>query len=331
MIKAYGVICTAPGGPEVLKLSTYNLQPPGSEEIAVAIEAAGVNFIDLYRRSGALNDSLTFPKSIGFEGAGYIVSCGRAVTEFSVGDRVAFVDSSTGSYASHAILPAARAIKLADDLSTDLAAAAMFKGIAAEYLTFRCVPLGPGDWIVWHAAAGGVGSIATGWLAARGARVIGLASTPAKRAQALDAGCVAAFDAADPSTVLAIRELTQGKGVDVVFDSIGNATIELSLACLRQQGRLVLFGNSSGDVTGFNLSRLGQLGSLHVTRPTLKHYIGTKAELTNASIRVMTALASGEIPPLQVTRMPLVEAAQAHHLLQARKVRGSLILIPGSQ
>lgn len=328
MNHAQGIVFAAPGTPDVLELHEYRLRAPGPEDITVAIEAAGVNFIDLHRRSGALEDGSPFPRGIGMEGAGRVVECGSQVKGFAPGDRVAFVDGSTGSYASHAILPAARAIRLPDDVPSEVAAALMFKGLTAEYLTHRCVPLKPGDYVVWHAAAGGVGSIATRWLVARGVRVIGLASTEAKRKQVLDAGCITTLDADAPGAASFIREMTEGKGAHVVFDSVGHDTVELSLASLRQRGHLVLFGNASGDVTGFNLSRLGALGSLHVTRPSLKHYIGQDAELAEAAARVINAWSDGSIRTPRITCLPLARATEAHRMMQARETRGSLILVP---
>ncbi len=328
MTHAHGIVFATPGQPDVLELREYRLRAAGPEEITVAIEAAGVNFIDLHRRSGALEDGSPFPRGLGMEGAGRVVECGAQVKGFAPGDRVAFVDNSTGSYASHAILPAARAIRLPDDAPAEVVAALMFKGLTAEYLTHRCVPLKPDDYVVWHAAAGGVGSIATRWLVARGMRVIGLASTEAKRKQVLEAGCIAALDAGAPGAAASIRELTEGKGAHVVFDSVGHDTVELSLVSLRQRGHLVLFGNASGDVTGFNLSRLGQLGSLHVTRPSLKHYIGQDAELADAASRVLLALSDGSIQAPRITRLPLAMAAEAHRMMQDRETRGSLILVP---
>lgn len=328
MTHTNGIVFAAPGDPDVLELHAFELRAPGVGEITVAIEAAGVNFIDLHRRSGALEDGSPFPRHLGMEGAGRVVDCGPQVEGFAPGDRVAFVDSSTGSYARHAVVPASRVIRLPDTVSSELAASLLFKGLTAEYLTYRCVPLKPDDWVVWHAAAGGVGSIATGWLIARGIRVIGLASTEAKRLRVLKAGCHAALDAEDPDTLALIRELTEGKGAHIVFDSIGKATVELSLASLRQRGHLVLFGNASGDVTGFNLSRLGPMGSLHVTRPSLKHYIGQDHELEAASARVLSALANGAIRAPHVTRLPLAEAAHAHRIVQDRQAQGSLILVP---
>lgn len=328
MTHAQGIVFATPGQPDVLELREYRLRAAGPEEITVAIEAAGVNFIDLHRRSGALEDGSPFPRGLGMEGAGRVIECGAQVKGFAPGDRVAFVDNSTGSYASHAILPAARAIRLPDDAPAEVVAALMFKGLTAEYLTHRCVPLKPDDYVVWHAAAGGVGSIATRWLVARGMRVIGLASTEAKRKQVLEAGCIAALDAGAPGAAPSIRELTEGKGAHVVFDSVGHDTVELSLASLRQRGHLVLFGNASGDVTGFNLSRLGQLGSLHVTRPSLKHYIGQDAELADAAARVLQAMSDGSIQAPRITRLPLAMAAEAHRMMQDRETRGSLILVP---
>lgn len=328
MTHAQAIVFTAPGKPDVLELREYELRTAGPGEITVAIEAAGVNFIDLHRRSGALEDGSAFPRGLGMEGAGRIVECGPQVQGFAPGDRVAFVDSSTGSYASHAVVAATRAIRLPDDVPSDVAAAVMFKGLTAEYLTHRCVPLKADDWVVWHAAAGGVGSIATGWLAARGVRVIGLASTEEKRRQVLDAGCFAALDAEAPGVLAFIRELTEDKGVHIVFDSVGRSTVELSLASLRQRGHLVLFGNASGDVTGFNLSRLGQMGSLHVTRPSLKHYIGQDTELADGAARVLHALSTGAIRTPRITRLPLAMAAQAHRIVQDRQAQGSLILVP---
>ncbi|MCD7039337.1 MULTISPECIES: quinone oxidoreductase family protein [Pseudomonas fluorescens group] len=328
MTHAYAVVFATPGEPQVLELRDYPLRAAGPGEITVAIEAAGVNFIDVHRRSGALEDGSAFPRTLGVEGAGRVVDCGPQVRGLSPGDRVAFVDSSTGSYASHAVLPATRAIRLPDDVSSETAAALMFKGLTAEYLTHRCVPLAPDDWVVWHAAAGGVGSIATGWLAARGIRVIGLASSEAKRRQVLDAGCYAALDSDAPGALSFIRDVTDGKGAHTVFDSVGRATFELSLASLRQRGHLVLFGNASGDVTGFNLSRLGSMGSLHVTRPSLKHYIGQDAELASSAAQVLASLSKGLIAVPLITRLPLAMAAEAHRIMQDRQTQGSLILVP---
>ncbi|WP_256575583.1 MULTISPECIES: quinone oxidoreductase [unclassified Pseudomonas] len=328
MTHAHAIVFTTPGAPDVLELRELKLRAPGAGEITVAVEAAGVNFIDLHRRSGALDDGSPFPRGLGMEGAGRVLECGPQVQGLAPGDRVAFVDSSTGSYASHAVLPASRAIRLPDDMPSEVAAALMFKGLTVEYLTHRCIPVAPGDWVVWHAAAGGVGSIATAWLSARGLHVIGLASSEDKRRQALAAGCVAAFDAEAPDTLRHIRELTANKGVHTVFDSVGRATVELSLACLRQRGHLVSFGNASGDVTGFNLSRLGQMGSLHVTRPSLKHYIGQDSELAEAAQRVLRAFSDGAIRAPAITRLPLADAAEAHRRVQDRETRGSLILMP---
>ncbi|WP_238961169.1 quinone oxidoreductase [Pseudomonas sp. AF32] len=328
MTQTHGIVFAAPGAPNVMEFRQYPLRTAGPEEITVAIEAAGVNFIDLHRRSGALDDGSAYPRSLGMEGAGLVVECGSQVKSLAIGDRVAFVDSSTGSYPSHAVVRASRAIRLPDSLPSEVAAGVLFKGLTAEYLTHRCVPLAPGDFVVWHAAAGGVGSIATSWLVARGMRVIGLASTEAKRRQALEVGCIAALDAEAPDTLGSIRELTDGKGAHVVFDSIGKDTVELSLTSLRPRGHLVLFGNASGDVTDFNLSRLGQMGSLHVTRPSLKHYIGGDAELTHAAARVLQAVSSGAIRLPPIAHFPLALAAQAHCAMQYRQTQGSLILVP---
>ncbi|QXI37877.1 quinone oxidoreductase family protein [Pseudomonas xantholysinigenes] len=328
MTRATAVMFDAPGNPEVLYLHEQALPALSDGQVLVAIQAAGVNFIDTYRRSGALDDGSAYPRGLGTEGAGEVIARAPDVTELKVGDRVAFIDGSSGSYASHAIVPAARVIRLDPEISFETAAAVMFKGITAEYLTHRCVPLMTGDWVLWHAAAGGVGSIATSWLAARGMKVIGLASTPAKRQAALNAGCIAALDNRDTSTLQAIRELTDGRGVDVAFDSIGKDTVEFSLASLRRRGQLVLFGNASGDVTGFNLSRLGALGSLHVTRPTLKHYVAERDELRMAARRVMDALKTEQIKVPRITSHDMADAGQVHQLLHDRQTLGALILRP---
>ncbi|QXH36440.1 quinone oxidoreductase family protein [Pseudomonas muyukensis] len=328
MTRAKAVVFNEPGSPDVLYLRQHELPLLSSGQVLVAIEAAGVNFIDTYRRSGALDDGSAYPRGLGTEGAGRVIECAADVSELKVGDRVAFIDGSSGSYASHAIVAAARVIRLDPEISFETAAAVMFKGITAEYLTHRCVPLMTGDWVLWHAAAGGVGSLATSWLAARGMKVIGLASTAQKRQAALNAGCIAALDSSDAATPQAIRELTEERGVDVVFDSVGKDTVEFSLASLRRRGQLVLFGNASGDVTGFNLSRLGALGSLHVTRPTLKHYVAERDELRMAARRVMDAVKAEQIKLPRITAHDLADAGQVHQLLQDRQTLGTLILRP---
>ena len=319
------VIVRAHGGPEVLAYEDRELQPPGAGEVRVRNRAIGLNFVDAYHRSGLYPTELPFVA--GSEGAGDVEAVGEGVTDVAVGDRVTYA-GPLGSYAEERNLPAGRVAKIPDGVTYEQAAALTLKGITAYYLIFQTWPLKAGETILFHAAAGGVGSIVTRWAKALGARVIGTAGSPEKAALARAAGADAVIEYRTEDFAKRVRDLTDGRGVDVVYDGVGNDTFLGSLDSLRPRGLLVSFGNASGPVSIPDLGILSRKGSLYVTRPTTATYMASTEELRTAVQAVFDALTAGSIEVQVGQRFALSEAADAHRALEGRRTTGSTILLP---
>ena len=313
------------GGPEVLQYREVEVPEPGEGGARVAHRAIGVNFIDVYHRTGLY--PLTLPSGLGGEGAGVVTAVGPGVRHLKAGDRVAYTaPPPLGSYSDERVVAARCLVKLPDAIGDETAAAMMLKGLTAWYLLKRSFKVASGDWILLYAAAGGVGLIAAQWARELGARVIGIVSTPAKRELALRLGCEHVLLDGD-EIPRRVRELSGG-GVPVVYDSVGRTTFYQSLDCLRPHGVLVSFGNSSGKVEPFGLHELMRRGSLYITRPTLQDFIGERASL-EAGAAELFALVDKRRVEIEVNqKYALRDAAQAHRDLEARKTTGSTVLIP---
>jgi NADPH2:quinone reductase len=315
------------GGPEVLELREHDPGEPKAGEVRVRVEAAGVNFIDTYLRAGAYPRKPPFV--LGLEGAGTIEGVGEGVADLQVGQRVAWAQVAS-SYANAVNAPAASLIAIPKDVPSEVAAAAMLQGMTADYLVYGVRETEPGDVALVHAAAGGTGQLLVQMLKQAGARVIGTCSTPEKAALARAAGADEVILYTQVDFAAEARRITDGRGVDVVYDSVGNATFDGSLKALRPRGLMVLFGQSSGAVPAIDLQRLNQHGSLFVTRPSLAHYVSTREELAMRASAVLTAIALDELKVRIDKKFPMSEAADAHRYLEARETRGKVLLLPGS-
>jgi len=315
----------ATGGPEVLSLESASPAEPGPGTVRVRSAAAGVNFIDVYFRTGLYPRPLPFV--LGLEGAGTIEAVGEGVAGFAPGDRVAWA-SAPGSYADHVIAPARMIVPVPDGIASDVAAAAMLQGMTAHYLTHGVRETRPGDVALVHAAAGGVGLLLVQMLKAAGATVVGTCSTAEKEALARGAGADHVVRYTEDDFVARTRELTEGRGADVVYDSVGKTTFAGSLASLRPRGLLCLYGQSSGKVDAFDLQQLNDGGSLFVTRPSLLHYTATREELELRAGEVLGAVAKGALDVRIGARFPLADAAAAHRALEGRETTGKVLLLP---
>src|SRR6202158_1270587 len=314
-----------PGGPEVLTLVDLPIPKPKASEVVIKISAAGVNFIDVYVREGRYSTPLPFVN--GQEAAGTVSDVGSEVKSLKSGDRVAYT-SILGSYADFAAVPANRAVKIPQGLTDQQAAAAMLQGMTAHYLVNSTYPLKKGETTLIHAAAGGVGLLLVQMAKNIGARVIGTAGNEEKAKLAREAGADEVILYAQQDFEVETKRLTDGKGVHVIYDGVGKTTFDKDLNVLRPRGCLVLFGASSGAVPPFDLAKLGQKGSLFITRPTLAHYIASHEELQYRATDVLTMIATGKLK-LRIEHIyPLMEAQQAHRDLEARKTTGKLLLIP---
>jgi NADPH:quinone reductase len=313
------------GGPEVLQLTELPIPQPGPGQVLIRVEATGVNFIEIYFRKGQYKTS--FPFTPGSEAAGTVEELGPGVTGFKAGDLVASV-SVMGSYAEYALVPAAQLVKVPSGLTPEQAAAAMLQGMTAHYLACSTFPLKAGDTALVHAGAGGVGLLLTQIATRIGARVIATVSTPAKAelSRAAGAADVILYEEQDFET--GVKRIMDGKGVDVVYDSVGKTTFEKSLNCLRPRGLLALFGASSGPVPPFDLIQLAGKGSLFVTRPTLWHYIATRAELEQRAGEVLGWAAGGALKLRTDHIYQLADAAQAQTDLESRTTTGKILLEP---
>lgn len=313
------------GGPEVLSYEDIPLPEPGPGEARVKIEAIGVNYIDIYHRTGLYKSPLPFTP--GMEGAGVVDAVGPDVSELRLGDRVAYA-MSQGSYAECAIVPAWKLVPLPAEVDLRTAAAAMLQGMTAHYLTHSTYPLKPGDTALVHAAAGGTGLLIIQMAKLRGARVVGTVSTEEKAALARGAGADEIILYTQADFEAEVKRLTDGQGVNVVYDSVGQVTFEKSLNCLKPRGCLALFGQSSGPVPPFDPGLLAAKGSLFLTRPSLAHYATTREELLERSGQIFAWIASGRLRLRIEKTFPLTEAAEAHRQLSGRQTTGKLLLIP---
>jgi NADPH:quinone reductase len=316
----------AVGGPEVLQMEQVDLPAPAAGEVRLRHTAIGLNFIDTYHRSGLYPVSL--PSGIGLEAAGIVEAVGQGVTTLKTGDRVAYGTGPLGAYAEARNYPANRLIKLPSNISDETAAGMMLKGMTARYLLRATYVVKPGDTILMHAAAGGVGLLLTQWAKALGARVIGTVGSAAKRAIAQAHGCDVVIDSSVEDVVARVKAETDGKGVPVVYDGIGQATLMTSLDCLQPRGLLVSFGNASGPVKSFDLGLLAAKGSLYVTRPTLVAYTASDADFQATAKDLVDIVASGHVKVPVNQRYALADAAQAHTDLAARKTTGTTVLMP---
>ncbi len=319
------VVVTKAGGPEVLELQEHPDPQPGAGQVVVDVEAAGVNFIDVYQREGRY--ALDLPFTAGSEGAGVVLAVGDGVQDVSVGDRVAWAMVDGAGYTSVAAVPAARVVPVPDGVTTEQAAAVLLQGMTAHYLSEATYAVQPGDDVLVHAAAGGTGLLLTQLVVRRGGRVIATVSTDEKESLARGAGAaeVVRYDRED--VAVRVRELTGGRGVAVVYDGVGRSTFDASLAALRPRGVLVLFGASSGAVPPVDPIRL-MGGSHFLTRPTLAHHVADRAELLGRAGDVLARVADGSLHVRIGARYALEEAARAHEDLSARRTTGKSLLIP---
>lgn len=322
----YRIAFAHTGGTEVLAREDAALAEPGAGEVAIRHEAIGLNFIDTYYRSGLYPTPL--PSGIGNEAAGIVEAVGPGVTDFAAGGRVGYWGGPLGAYATRRLYPAERLVRLPDAITSETAAAALLKGCTAEFLIERCARVQAGWTVLVHAAAGGVGSILVPWLKAIGANVIAHAGDPAKAARAAELGADHALS--DPLDTLAarVRDITGGRGVEVVLDGVGAASWAASLASVARRGLIVSYGNASGPVPPFSPLELSRAGSVFVTRPTLFDYAVTPDEIRASAARLFAMIGTGAVPIQIGTRFPLTEAADAHRALEARQTIGSTLLIP---
>jgi NADPH2:quinone reductase len=314
------------GGPEVMEYVDVEIGPPGPGEATVRHEAIGLNFIDVYFRTGLYPQPL--PAGLGQEGAGVVEAVGEGVHQVRVGERVAYAGRPNGAYAQLRNMPASLLVRLPDTIGSDTAAAMMLQGMTVQYLFHSAAPVKAGDTILFHAAAGGVGLIACQWARALGVNLIGTAGSDEKVALALKSGASHAINYNSGNFTERVREITGGKGVSTVFDSIGKDTFIGSLDCLQPRGMMVSFGNASGPVDNFSLRELASRGSLFLTRPALGSYTATRAELDACARSLFEVVARGAVKIEINQRYNLADAGQAHRDLEARRTTGSTILLP---
>jgi NADPH2:quinone reductase len=323
MVKAIRVHQT--GGPEVLRYEDVDLPAPGPGEVQIRQRAIGINYLDVYFRSGAY-PAPGLPFIPGNEGAGEVVEVGAGVEKFKAGDRVAYT-GPIGAYAEARNIEAKYLVPLPESLSFETGAAMMLKGLTAEYLLFRTYKVQPGDVILVHAAAGGVGLILCQWARLLGATVIGTAGSEEKAKMAREAGAHEVILYRQEDFVARVKEITGGKLCHAVYDGVGKATFPGSLDCLRPFGTFVSFGSASGPIEAFNLGLLSQKGSLYATRPTLFTHLAVEGRLSEMAYRLTTAIGSGELNIAVHARYPLAEAAEAHRALEARQTTGATVLL----
>ena len=314
------------GGPEVLKIEDRPVGDPGPGEIRIAHKAVGLNFIDIYQRTGLYPQKM--PAALGMEASGVIEAVGEGVTHLKVGDRAAYACNPPGAYTEARVMPAAQVCPLPEGIGFDTGAAMMLKGMTVQYLFHRTTPLKAGDTVLFHAAAGGVGLIACQWARSEGITLIGTAGSDEKCKLALDHGAAHCINYRTQDFAGEVRRLTGGKGVDAVMDSVGADTFEGSLDCLKPLGMMISFGNASGPVPPFSLAVLAQKGSLRITRPTLFTHIADHAVCMEMAARLFDKVRSGDVKIRIDQRFALDRVADAHRALEARKTTGSTILEP---
>jgi NADPH:quinone reductase len=322
-----GIVVDEQGGPDVLRLRTLPDPEPGAGEVLVDVAAAGVNFIDIYQRSGAY--PMDTPYVAGSEGAGVVRAIGDGVDDVAIGDHVAWAMVPGSGYTEQAVVPADRAVPVPAGVSDETAAALMLQGMTAHYLCESTYPVQKGDDVLLHAAAGGVGLLLTQMVSRKGARVIATTSTKEKADLAREAGAAEVIDYTESDVAAEVRRLTDGAGVAVVYDGVGADTFDASIDSLRRRGMLVLFGASSGKVAPVDPQTLNSKGSLYLTRPTLADYIAERSELLTRAEAVLGSAGRGELAVRIGGRYPLAEAARAHEDLAGRRTTGKLLLLPG--
>ena len=327
-VSSHAIVFREHGSAEVLKWETRELAPPARGEVQLRHTAIGVNFIDIYDRSGLYPRPL--PEIPGREAAGVVAALGSGVRGLKVGQRVAYVQGAAGAYAEFRNIAAAQLVKLPAAISDEQAAALMLKGLTAEYLLRRTYRVQAGDYVLVHAAAGGVGSLLSQWARSLGARVIGVVGTEEKAAIAKRRGCHQVFVAGRDEIVASVRKYTRGQMADVVYDSVGKDTFIDSLDCLRRRGMMVSFGNASGPVPAIAPLELTRRGSLFLTRPSLFDYIAKPQELAAAARALFALVRSGKLKVTIGQRYALQDAAQAHRDLEMRRTVGASVLIPGA-
>tara|TARA_B100000780_G_scaffold210239_1_gene150246 strand:- start:95 stop:1075 length:981 start_codon:yes stop_codon:yes gene_type:complete len=326
MTQAQIVTFSKAGGPEVMTLSEQTIAAPKAGQVSIKQEAIGVNYIDIYKRSGVYPTE--FPAGLGFDAAGVVTALGDGVQHLKLGERVAYAAPSQESYASYRTLNAAQVCPLPDNISFEQAAAIMLKGMTTQYLFEQTTPLKKGDTVLFHAAAGGVGLIACQWAAAKGLTLIGTAGSDEKCALAMANGASHCINYSTEDFTKQVLELTHGKGVDVVMDSVGASTFEGSLNSLKPFGMMITFGNASGKVPPFDVGMLAAKGSLKLTRPTVATYVADFEMCQKMAKNLFDMVSSGKIKVNIGNRYPMANAAQAHIDLESRITTGSSILIP---
>lgn len=324
---AKAIVIEQTGGSEVMKWVDVELAEPGPGEVLLRQTAVGLNFVDIYFRSG-LYTLPHLPHGLGAEAAGVVEAVGADVRDIAVGDRVAYVHNQQGSYAEMRVLPAHRCVKLPDDIPDATAAGIMLRGLTAHFLLRRTYRVQPGDTILVHAAAGGVGLILCSWAKHLGATVIGTVGSEEKAQIARENGCDHVIDYTLQDFVAEVRTITGGAGLPVVYDSVGKDTFEGSLDCLRPLGMMITFGNASGPAPAIEPRMLAQKGSLFLTRPTLFHYIADRQDLLSAAAELFDAVQGGAVTVAINQEYALIDVAQAHRDLEARKTTGSTVLLP---
>ena len=324
-MKTTRVMLAAQGGPEVMELQEADLAAPGPGEVQIEQTAIGLNYMDIYQRSGAYK--LALPSPLGLEAAGRVIAVGADVTGFALGDRVAY-GPVLGAYAKHRNVPAARLVQIPDGISDEVAAAVLMKGTTVEYLLNRTHKLSKGEDVLFWAASGGVGQLAGQWGAHMGARMIGVTSGPENCKAILGLGYAEAIDRKSEDVAARVRELTGGKGVPVVYDSIGKASFDASIKSLSTYGLFVSYGATTGEAPPVPPSLLQHSGSLFFTRPTLADYIKQREDLVHAASEVFRLVQEGVLTVNINQRLPLADIVQAHHALEAGETTGSTVLIP---
>jgi NADPH2:quinone reductase len=322
----YAIVLRQTGGPEQLRTEAFDLLDPGPGQVAVRHAAVGLNFIDIYFRSGLYE--LPLPSGLGNEAAGVVEAIGEGVTDFRPGDRVGYFTGPPGAYASHRLIGQDRLVALPDGISFDQAAATMLKGCTAEYLIERCAKVESGQAVLVHAAAGGVGSLAVQWLKAIGAMAIAHSGTAEKAALAAELGADHSLHCSIEELAGEVRRLTDGIGVAAVLDGVGAASWQASLGSVARRGLVVTYGNASGPVPPFSPLELTKAGSIFVTRPTLGDYCITPEEMRASAARLFGLILNDQIKVQIGERFPLTDAAEAHRAIEARKTTGSTLLIP---
>ena len=314
------------GGPTVLRPVDIPVPAPGPGEVLIRHKAIGLNFIDTYQRSGLY--PVSYPAILGGEAAGIVEAVGEGVTRFSVGDRAAYGTGVAGAYAEAQVAPEGRCVRVPDDVPLETAAAGLLKGMTAEFLLRRCHPLAAGETVLIHAAAGGVGQILTQWAKAIGATVLATAGGADKLALTKDLGADHGVDYRTEDVAARVREITQGRGVRVVYDGVGAATFDGSLGSLAPRGLMVSYGNASGPAPPFAPLKLMAAGSVYITRPTLLHYVTTTEELDQSAAALFDVIRSGKVKITVGQTFALKEAAKAHEALEQRLTTGSTLLVP---